>query len=67
MEFKDVLKEIRLERNLTQKQLAEMTGFSLSTINKWENEKKSPNMFSIKILSEILNVSSDYLLGLQEY
>lgn len=67
MEFKDVLKEIRLERNLTQKQLAEMTGFSLSTINKWENGKKSPNMFSIKILSEILNVSSDYLLGLQEY
>lgn len=40
MEFKDVLKEIRLERNLTQKQLADMTGFSLSTINKWENGKK---------------------------
>ena len=40
MEFKDILKELRLEKSLTQEELAKELNFSMSVVNKWENGKK---------------------------
>lgn len=36
--------KLRTERNLTQKQLADLCGFSQSALNLWENEKRKPKV-----------------------
>ena len=42
------IKELRLEKGLTQKQLAEAINFSMSVINKWENGKKGLSVEAVK-------------------
>lgn len=66
MEFKDILKDLRMEKGLTQEELAKQINFSLSVVNKWENGKKNPSVDAIKVLAKFFNVSTDYLLGLEE-
>lgn len=64
MEFKNILRELREEKCLTQAQLAGHLNFSLSIVNKWENGKKNPSVDAIKILAKFFNVTTDYLLGM---
>ena len=66
MEIKDKIKELRLEKGLTQSQLAKEINFSLSIVSKWENDKKTPSIPAVIILAKYFNVTSDYLLGLEE-
>ena len=65
MEFKDILKELRLEKGLTQEELAKELNFSMSVVNKWENGKKNPSVDSLKILAKYFDVTIDYLLGIE--
>ena len=65
MEFKDILKDLRMEKGLTQEELAKQINFSLSVVNKWENGKKNPSVDAIKVLAKFFNVSTDYLCGLE--
>ncbi|MDT2848801.1 XRE family transcriptional regulator [Vagococcus carniphilus] len=65
MEIGDRIKELRERKNLTQSELAEMLGFkTYTTVSKWESNDNYPKGRDLKKLSEIFNVSSDYLLGL---
>ncbi len=64
MEFKDILRELREEKGLTQAQLAKQLHFSLSIVNKWENGKKNPSVEAIKLLAKFFNVTTDYILGM---
>ncbi len=66
MEFKDILRDLRIEKGLTQEGLAKQIHFSLSIVNKWENGKKNPSIDAIRILAKFFNVSADYLLGLED-
>jgi len=66
MEFKDIVRDLRIEHGMTQQQLADELHFSMSIINKWENGKKNPSVEAIKILAKYFNVSADYLLGLED-
>ena len=43
MEFKENLKQLRLQKGLTQAQLAEKLFVSRSTVAKWENGLGLPN------------------------
>lgn len=61
--FSERLKALRLEKNITQSQLAIKVGVRQGAINKWESGKTEPNISTIILLSKILNTSSDYLLG----
>jgi len=63
--FSQNLKELRLEKNLTQVQLAKETGLSQTAIANWENEKRIPNINAIIIFAKFFNVTADYLLGLE--
>ncbi len=65
-EFKDILKELRKERGLTQQQLAEQLKLSVSIISKWENGKHQPTVDDLKILVNFFNVSAGYLIGLED-
>ncbi len=67
MEFKDVIRGLRLEKGLTQEEFAKELHVSMSTINKWENGKKKPSYDTIVFLCKYFNISADILLGLKEY
>ena len=62
--FAKRLQELRNERRLSQRQLAEEVGISWANINRWENNIVIPKMDSIILLARFFGVSSDYLLGL---
>ncbi|MGY3779298.1 helix-turn-helix domain-containing protein [Isobaculum melis] len=59
----DKLKELRNKKNLTQKELAQLLNVSQQTIGSWEVGRAEPNNETLILLSEIFNVSTDYLLG----
>lgn len=65
--FAERLKELRLENNLTMKQLANELEISDACISRWENNLRLPNSESIILVAKFFNVSADYLLGLVDY
>lgn len=62
--FKDVLKELRVEKNVGQVELAKAIGVSKGIISLWENGLREPNMYSLIKLARYFNVSIDELVGL---
>ena len=65
MQFKDILRDLRKQKGITQETLAKDINFSLSVVNKWENGKKSPSVDAIKILAKYFCVTTDYLLDME--
>lgn len=66
MQFKERLKSIRIEKNLTQKQVYTKLGVSPNCYASYEQGRTEPNIETIKQLCYIFQVSSDYLLGLED-
>lgn len=63
----EIIKDLRLKRGMTQSALAEKIGLkNQSTIAKWEKNENFPNGREVIKLTEIFNVSADYLLGLED-
>ena len=56
------LKALRKSKGYSQEALAEISGLSLRTVQRIENENKNPSGDSLKRLSTALGVSPDYLL-----
>ena len=63
--FKDILKELRTEKNLGQVELANALGVSKGVISLWENGLREPNMYSLILISKYFNVSIDELVGIK--
>ena len=63
--FKERLKELRIEQNLSQGELAKLTNLNQSTITRYENGERTPNMFGLIALANFFKVSIDYLVGLE--
>lgn len=57
------LKEMRLVKRLTQKDIADALGVSDSTVQKWEQDLADPNTDKLIKLAKILDCSLDYLFG----
>lgn len=66
MEFNEKLKQLRIQKNLTQEQLAEQLYVSRTAISKWESGKGYPNIESLKCISKFFSVSIDELLSGEE-
>ena len=66
--FSQRLKELRLEKNLSQKELAEKINKEItqSAIGLWELGKRVPNLEAVIILAEFFGVSLDYIAGLED-
>ncbi len=62
MSIGEKIVEARKANNLTQEQLAELMGVTRQSISRWEQNQAYPEMEKILRLSDILNVSCDYLL-----
>ena len=58
------IRELRKERNMSQKQLGEAIGVDFRTVSFWETERYEPNISQIIKLCKLFQVESDYLLGL---
>ena len=60
------IKELRKEKKLTQKELAEKLKIGQASISEWEKDLYEPTASAIKSLALFFNVSADYLLGLEK-
>ena len=60
------LRELRLAKGLTQKQVAERIGVTASVISAYENDIRSPSYSALVKLAALYAVSTDYLLGMTE-
>ncbi len=58
--FKDRLKQLRIEKGITQKELAENIFVSRSTIAKWENGNGVPSNINLETLCKYFDVDNDY-------
>lgn len=57
------IKSLRIEKNLTQSQLAKLCGVHQTAVSQWEKDRTQPDADSLKILSEVLDVSIDTILS----
>lgn len=63
MEIGDRIRYLRRKANLNQTELAKKLGVSTSTVGFWETNKREPDLDLLVKLSEMFNVSADYLLN----
>lgn len=63
IEFPERLKELRKEKGFTQKELAELIGFSYQNLQKYEKGIAKPLNKNLIKISDIFDVSVSYLLG----
>ena len=61
------LKKVREERKLTQQNMADLLKIQRPTYTRYENGEREPDFATLLKLSEILEVSVDYLLGKTEF
>ena len=60
----NTLRDLRNEKNLSQKQLAKRVGVNASTIALYETGDRLPSLQRLIDLSRALGVTTDFLLGL---
>lgn len=63
MEFKDRLRETRQQKHISQQKLADLMGMTKQAISHYERGTRKPDKDALLALADILNVSTDYLLG----
>ena len=63
MEIRDILKNLREKKHLTQEQLAEHVLVSRQAVSRWETGETQPNTDTLKLLSKEFDVSINTLLG----
>lgn len=61
--FAKRLREVREDLNLMQKEMAQKLNMPITTYNGYETGKRSPSLEILRNISDILDVSIDYLLG----
>ena len=64
--FRERLKYLRKNADLTQKALADILQTNNSSICDWECGRSQPDLETLKKLSKFFLVTTDYLLGLEE-
>ncbi|BCZ46212.1 hypothetical protein psyc5s11_22790 [Clostridium gelidum] len=62
MGISERLQKLRKQGSYSQEQLAEKLGVTRQAISKWESDQGNPDINNIVKLSEVYNVSTDYLL-----
>lgn len=64
--FNENLKIARERKGLSQKDIAEGIGVAKSTYSLYESGNREPNVQTIKKIADLLNVSADELLGIDD-
>ena len=63
METKDIILEFRTKKGLSQDELAEKVFVTRQAVSRWENGETIPSTETLKLLSELFDVSINTLLG----
>ena len=63
MSTKEILLELRTKKGLSQDELAEKVFVTRQAVSRWENGDTVPNTETLKLLSNLYNVSINTLLG----
>lgn len=63
MEFGIILAKLRIEKGISQKDLAAILEVSQGVISMWETHKRLPDFITIKKIAQYFGVSTDYLFG----
>ena len=66
MRFAENLKKLRIERGLSQRELADLIYVDRSTVGRWESGKRLPDAVMIFRLSRCLGVDTGTLLSIAE-
>lgn len=66
MTFSERLVELRNEKGLSQAELSNELGVSKNSIYNYENEKHVPDANTVIKFARFFNVTTDYLLGLED-
>lgn len=56
------IKELRIENNMTQQQLADKIPITREAVSKWERGRNKPDRTSLEILSKLFNVTTEELI-----
>jgi transcriptional regulator with XRE-family HTH domain len=62
MEFNNRLYQLRKQKGLSQEELASRLNVSRQTVSKWEIGDSAPDMEKLIAMSELFDVSLDYLM-----
>lgn len=62
----DKLKSLRIEKKLTQKQVADRIGLAVSAVSSYESGTRYPSYDVLVKLAYIFHVSTDYLVGMTD-
>lgn len=66
-DFSDRLKIAMEVRNCSVEELAEKTYLTKAAICGYRKGTRNPNLIILRLIAQALNVSSDFLIGLNEY
>ena len=64
MSFIDILKDIMVDQNLNQSQVAKLVGVKTGQVSEWLSGKCKPGYDTLKAICKGLGVSGDDILGL---
>lgn len=62
MKFQESLKQLRIEKGLTQAELADALKISRSTIGMYEQGKRKPDFETLEVIADYFNVKMSVLL-----
>ena len=58
----DRIQSLRKSKGMSQEELADQVGVSRQAVSKWESEQATPDLDKVVIMSELFEVTTDYLL-----
>lgn len=61
------LRELRIEKGLSQRELAAKVNIKQANISRWEAGLVVPNVNDVWTLADFFDVSVDYLIGRKDY
>ena len=62
MNMADRIQYLRKNKGISQEELADKVGVSRQAVSKWESEQSTPDVEKIILLSDLFDVTTDYLL-----
>ena len=62
MNIADRIQYLRKTKGFSQEELADKMGVSRQAVSKWESEQSTPDIEKIIIMSELFEVTTDYIL-----
>jgi len=67
MDYRHIFRDLRIDKDLKQQDIAELCGVSVATVGHWENCRRDMRIDCIVKLCRFYNVSADYILSTDNF